>query len=88
LDRDRALRIVKMPIVTEKTYLMMEKENKLAFLVDRGATKGDIKGAVEALFGVKVVKVNVMNTAEGKKAYVKLSPEYRATDIASKLGLI
>jgi LSU ribosomal protein L23P len=45
LDRDRALRIVKMPIVTEKTYLMMEKENKLAFLVDRGATKGDIKSA-------------------------------------------
>lgn len=88
MDRERAFKIIKMPLLTEKTYLMMEKENKLAFIVDRSATKSDIKSAVEVLFDVKVEKVNVMNTPKGKKAYVKLSPEYKAVDVASKLGLM
>ncbi len=88
MDRESAFKVIKEPLVTEKTFRMMERENKLAFLVDRNATKEDIKRAVEVLFGVKVVKVNVMNTPWGKKAYVKLSPEYRAIDVASKLGLV
>ncbi|MFP3282998.1 MAG: 50S ribosomal protein L23 [Nitrososphaeria archaeon] len=88
MDRERAFAIVRTPLVTEKTYMMMERENALAFMVDRGATKGDIRSAVETLFEVKVVKVNVMNTPYGRKAYVKLSPEYKAMDVASKLGLV
>lgn len=31
------------PIITEKTTLMMEKENKLTFLVDRRGKKDQIK---------------------------------------------
>ncbi|MGC8555434.1 MAG: 50S ribosomal protein L23 [Conexivisphaera sp.] len=88
MDRERAFRIIRTPLVTEKTYLLMERENKLTFLVDRRATKSDVKDAVEVLFGVKVVKVNVLNAPEGKKAYVKLSPEYKALDVVSKLGLV
>ncbi|MDP7981594.1 MAG: 50S ribosomal protein L23 [Conexivisphaera sp.] len=88
MDRERAFRIIRTPLVTEKTYLMIEKENKLAFIVDRGASKGDIKSAVEVLFDVKVERVNVLNTPVGRKAYVKLSPEYRAVDVVSKLGLL
>lgn len=87
MDHERAFRIIKAPIVTEKSYLMMERENKLTLLVDEKATKNDIKRAVELLFNVKVVKVNTLRTPRGKKAYVKLSPEYKATEIASRLGL-
>jgi large subunit ribosomal protein L23 len=73
---------------TEKTTLLMEKENKLTFIVDKRATKNEIKKAVEELYGVKVVKVNTLITPEGeKKAYVKLAPEYKAEEVASRLGV-
>jgi len=65
----------------------MEKENKLTFIVRREATKKDIKRAIESLYKVKVDKVNTLITIRGeKKAYVKLSPEHSAIDLASKLG--
>ena len=41
------------------------------------------------MFQVKVTKVNTIVTPEGKKkAYVKLSKETPAIDVATKLGLI
>ncbi|MGC9122095.1 MAG: 50S ribosomal protein L23, partial [Thermogladius sp.] len=48
-----------------------------------------IKEAVERLFNVKVVKVNTVITPRGeKKAYVKLASEYKASDVATQLGLL
>lgn len=52
--------IVKRPIVTEKTTKLAES-NKYTFVVDKAANKIQIKEAIEALFDVKVKKVNVMN---------------------------
>lgn len=52
--------IVKRPIVTEKTTKLSEK-NKYTFEVDKNANKIEIKNAVEELFKVKVVSVNVIN---------------------------
>jgi len=52
--------IVKRPIVTEKTTKLAEA-NKYTFVVDKNANKIQIKEAVEAIFDVKVKKVNVMN---------------------------
>jgi large subunit ribosomal protein L23 len=53
------------------------------------ATKTDIKKAVEELYEVRVSKVNVAITHRGeKKAFVKLDPEYKATDVAIKLGIL
>lgn len=44
---------------------------------------------MEQLFGVKVVKVRTLITPRGeKKAYVKLAPEYKALDVATKLGAV
>ncbi len=80
--------VIIRPVVTEKAVSMIEKENKLTFIVDRRATKQDIKRAVEEMFEVKVQKVNVLITMKGeKKAYVKLKPEYDASEIAAKIGL-
>ncbi len=81
-------KVILRPVVTEKAVAMIENENKLTFIVDRRATKGDIKRAVEAMFEVKVEKVNTLITMRGeKKAYVKLKPEYSASEVAARIGL-
>jgi large subunit ribosomal protein L23 len=74
---------------TQKAVSLIEKENKLTFIVRIEATKEDVKRAVEKLYGVKVEKVNTLITPRGeKKAYVKLKPEYKASELAVKLGVI
>ncbi|BAD85729.1 LSU ribosomal protein L23P [Thermococcus kodakarensis KOD1] len=81
-------KVIIRPLVTEKAVSLIERENKLTFIVDRRATKQDIKRAVEEMFNVKVAKVNTLVTMKGeKKAYVKLKPEYDASEIAARLGL-
>lgn len=80
---------IKYPISTEKAVRLMESDNKLVFIVERKANKNDIKKSVEKSFGVKVIKVNTLITPLGlKKAYVKLSKETPAIDVATKLGLM
>ena len=82
-------RVIKHPLATEKSIRLMESENKLIFVVERAATKPDIKNAIETVFKVKVAKVNVFIAPNGeKRAYVKLSPESPAIDIATDLGLM
>lgn len=81
--------IIKHPLSTEKAVRIMESENKLIFVVDKKATKKDIKEALESLFKIKIVKINTLNTTKGeKRAYVKLSPETPAIDVATQLGLM
>ena len=80
-------KIIKNPISTEKAVRLMEAENKLMFSIDRTANKLAVKKAVEALFKVKVIAVNTVNTAKGeKRAYVTI--EGRASDVATQLGLM
>lgn len=73
--------------LTEKAVGLVEKENKLVFIVDRKSDKRQIKEAVEKAFGIKVDKVNTQINGGQKKAYVKLKPESKAIDVAAKLGL-
>lgn len=81
--------VILYPLMTESASLMVEKENKLVFIVNMKATKIDVKRAVEELYGVKVEKVNIVITPDGrKKAFVRLSPEFKAADVAIKLGII
>ncbi len=81
--------IVKNPLATEKAVRIMESDNKLIFIVDKRSTKPEIKKAVEELFKVKVEKVNTLNDTKGrKKAYVKLSSDTPAIDVATQLGII
>lgn len=81
--------IVKNPITTEKAVRLMESQNKLVFIASFDASKQEIKEAVEKIFKVKIVKVNTLITPKGvKKAYIRLSPETPALDVATQLGLI
>lgn len=82
-------RILKHPISTEKAVKLMESQNKLAFIVDKKTTKNEIKNAFQSLFKVKILDVNTLILPSGKKkAYIKLSKENPAIDVATQLGLI
>ncbi|HLC19560.1 MAG TPA: 50S ribosomal protein L23 [Candidatus Nanoarchaeia archaeon] len=81
--------IIKHPLSTEKNIRLLESENKLVFEVALDATRIQIKKAVEEMFKVKVVSVNTLRTPAGKKrAYVRLTKEFPAIDIATDLGLM
>lgn len=76
-------------VLTEKGIDNINLKNTLVFIVHRRATKPQIKREVEKIFNVKVEKVNTLIDRKGrKKAYVKLSPEYNAIDIATQLGMM
>ena len=82
-------KVIIAPLATEKCIRLIEFENILAFFVHSQATKKDVKKAVEELFKVKVASVNVQNSIKGKKkAYVKLDPNYSASDVSADLGFI
>ena len=83
-----AQKVLKRPYVTERTFDQIERENKLCFLVSDGATKTQIASAVEALYEVKVETVNTTRTIRGKKAFVRLTEENSAAELATKLGLV
>jgi large subunit ribosomal protein L23 len=53
--------ILRRPIITEKSTYQSSKLNQFAFEVAPKATKAQIKEAVETLFDVEVLRVNVMN---------------------------
>jgi len=53
-------KIIKRPLVTEKGMYLAEARNTYPFAVDMRATKRGIKRAIEAAFGVKVMKVHTM----------------------------
>ena len=81
--------IVKYPLSTEKSIRLMEAENKLIFVVNKKATKKEIKSAIEEMFKVKIEKVNTFVSADGeKRAYIKFSSKNPAIDIATNLGLM
>ena len=82
-------KVILYPLMTESASLMVEQENKLVFIVELKAMKIDVRRAVEELYEVKVEKVNTLITPEGKKkAFVKLVPEFKAVDVAIKLGIL
>ncbi len=70
--------IVLAPHITEKSTLLSEN-NAVVFKVAGGASKPEIKAAVEALFDVKVTGVNTM-VAKGKTKRWKGKP-YKRSDV-------
>ena len=81
--------IIKHPLSNEKSIRLMESENKLIFVVDKKATKKEIKKAIEEMFKVEVDSVNTFISPDGeKKVYVKFSAKNPAIDTATQMGLI
>lgn len=81
-------KVIKRPIITEKTAAASSFSNAVVFEVNKLATKEEIKRAVQTAFDVKVKKVRTMNNMgkikriknrlgkqpDTKKAYVMLQP--------------
>ena len=66
------------PVITEKATMASE-HNKVVFKVARGATKPQIKEAVEKLFDVKVKRVNTLVRKGKTKAFKGRAAELQAT---------
>ncbi|KAJ0969011.1 hypothetical protein J5N97_021888 [Dioscorea zingiberensis] len=81
--------ILKYPLTTESAMKKIEDNNTLVFIVDIRADKKKIKGAVKKMYDIQAKKVNTLIRPDGtKKAYVRLTPDYDALDVANKIGLV
>merc|ERR1712127_808299 len=81
--------IIRYPLTTESSMKLIEDSNTLVFIVDIKSNKRQIKSAVKALYNIECEKVNTLITPRGlKKAYVRLSKDFDALDVANKVGVI
>ncbi len=77
------------PLATEKALNMIDKSNVISYVVDFRSTKQQVKKEFEDTFAVKVEKVNTsMSIRNTKKAFIKIKPEFKASDVARKLKLL
>jgi len=81
--------VILYPLTTERSVSMIENENKLVFVVNLKADKGDIAKAVRDLYEVEAETVRTLIDHRGlKKAFVKIKKEYNASDVAIRLGIL
>ncbi|CAM8886862.1 unnamed protein product [Rhodiola kirilowii] len=81
--------ILKYPLTTESAMKKIEDNNTLVFIVDIRADKKKIKAAVKKMYDIQTKKVNTLIRPDGtKKAYVRLTPDFDALDVANKIGII
>ena len=87
-QQQRLSKVILAPVISEKSTYVADKMNQVIFRVESGATKPDIKAAVEFMFKVQVESVTVANVRgkskrfgqytgrrnHWKKAYVSLKP--------------
>ena len=93
---ERIMSVLRAPHISEKSARLQEN-NQYVFEIAQGATKADVKAAVEQLFSVEVAAVNVVNTkgkarsfrfrsgtrGSKRKAYVRLA-EGHTIDVSAK----
>ena len=61
MNPERLMQVLLAPIVSEKSTMLADKRNQIAFRVMQDATKPEIKAAVELMFKVEVDSVQVLN---------------------------
>jgi len=88
MNQQRLMKILLAPIVSEKSTMIADKNEQVAFRVASDATKVEVKAAVDLLFKVQVESVQVLNIkgkvkrfgrsigrrSDVRKAYVSLKP--------------
>ncbi|KAK9763485.1 60S ribosomal protein L25 [Basidiobolus ranarum] len=81
--------VVRSPLNTETAIKKIEDNNTLVFLCDVRANKRQIREAVKRLYDVDAAKINTLIRPDGqKKAYVRLTADVDALDVANKIGFI
>jgi len=88
MSRERLMKVLLSPVVSEKAAMVADKARQYAFKVVPDANKAEIRRAVELMFEVSVEQVRVAvvkgkakrfgairgRRSDWKKAYVKLKP--------------
>jgi large subunit ribosomal protein L23 len=85
---ETASSIIIKPYITEKTFNLIERENKLTFIVAEKATKDQIVKALQILYESQASEVNTARTIQGKKAFIKIKAPEGARELATKMGLV
>jgi len=81
--------IIKYPLCTESAMKQIEDNNTLTFIVDTRASKRQIGAAVKSMYEIDLSKVNTLIRPDGlKKAYVRLTPDHEALEVANTIGII
>merc|ERR1712025_821055 len=79
----------KYPLTTESAMKKIEENNTLVFIIDVRASKIQIKEAIKKMYDIDTQKINTLIRPDGqKKAYVRLTQDYDALDVANKIGII
>ncbi|CDR31440.1 50S ribosomal protein L23 [Acholeplasma oculi] len=81
--------LLRTPIITENSMQLVESANRYTFKVPKTANKVEIKKAVEAVFGVEVIKVNTITVLPKYKKvgkYAGLKPGYKKAIVQLKEG--
>jgi len=82
-------RTIVSPLNTESAMKKIEEHNTLVFIVDIRSNKRQIRDAVKKLYEVQAAKINTLIRPDGKKkAYVRLTSDHDALDVANKIGFI
>lgn len=76
MSADRVLSALRAPHISEKSTRVSE-HNQYVFVVSPSATKADVKAAVEKMFDVDVVSVNIANI-KGKLKTFRFRPGRKA----------
>merc|ERR1712046_86740 len=81
--------MIRFPLTTESAMKKIEENNTLVFIVDVRASKLQIKQAIKELYEIDTQKINTLIRPDGqKKAYVRLTQDFDALDVANKIGII
>jgi large subunit ribosomal protein L23 len=70
-NTERLMTVILAPVISEKSTMIAEKNEQVAFRVLQDATKQEVKAAVELLFKVQVESVNMLNIKGKAKRFGK-----------------
>ncbi|CAM3506101.1 50S ribosomal protein L23 [Erysipelothrix sp. HDW6B] len=76
--------IILRPIITEKTVMMQQNDNKVTFEVAKGSNKIEVRQAIEEIFNVKVESVNMIN----QKPRTKRVGKYEGTTKSVRKAIV
>ena len=69
MKNERLFEVIRSPIISEKSTMVAERHNQLVFDVARDATKPEVRQAIEQLFEVRVLSVQISNSKGKKKRF-------------------
>jgi large subunit ribosomal protein L23 len=76
-NAEQLMNVVLAPVVSEKSTFVADKNRQYVFRVADGATKPEIKAAIELMFKTKVENVTVLNVHGKERRFGRLSGRRR-----------